>query len=266
MWGLIFGPFLIGLAAGAASLYDLASFSVIFFGLYFTFPANLLVYGLGDIFGYEPDKQNVKENGDETHARPENQLKLFLIITAVNFPFIATALIIAPSAFPAMAAFLFMSVFYSTPPIRAVEIPIVDSVFNALYVIPGVFAYRMLAGDYPPFELTAAAILWAMAMHAYSAIPKIEADSTAGLNTVATLLGPQGTHIYCLAAYLGAALLVMADAPVLGVTLGAAYTTMMLVSLAVGRGGVFSVNRIFPLVDMLTGLVLLFYIVLNRSV
>jgi 4-hydroxybenzoate polyprenyltransferase len=105
-----------------------------------------------------------------------------------------------------------------------------------------------------------------MAMHAYSAIPDIEADSAAGLNTVATLLGPQGTHLYCIAAYLGSALLVMADAPVLGVTLGAVYATLMLISLAVGKAKIFSIYRIFPIVNTLTGFALFWYVVLNRSI
>jgi 4-hydroxybenzoate polyprenyltransferase len=253
-------------AAGASSWDGLAGLGNILFGFYFLFPANLLVYGLSGIFGYETDKLDDTKAGDKLLTSPANQLRLFLVIAAVNFPFIAAALVMAPLAFPAMALFLLLSVFYSTPPIRAREIPIVDSAFNALYVMPGVFAYRMLSAEYPSFELIAAGILWAMATHAYSAIPKIETDSAAGLNTVATLLGPQGTHLYCLAAYLGSALLLMADAPVLGLTLGTAYTTMTLVSLAVGRGSVFSIYRIFPLVNMLTGLVLLCYIVLDRSV
>jgi len=265
-WIYLFGPYLIGLAAGAVTRYDFASVSVILFGLYFLFPANLLVYGVNDIFDYETDKLNDKKTGYETLVEPENQLKLFLTITAVNIPFIFAALILVPSSFPAMAFFLFSSVFYSAPPIRAKGIPIVDSVFNALYVMPGVFSYRVLAGEYPPFELIAAGILWTMAMHAYSAIPDIEADASADLNTVATLLGRQGTHIYCLAAYLGSALLVMADAPLLGVTLGAVYTTMMLVSLALGRAKLFSIYRIFPLVNTLTGFVLFWYVVLSRSI
>jgi 4-hydroxybenzoate polyprenyltransferase len=36
--------------------------------------------------------------------------------------------------------------------------------------------------------LIIAAIDWAIAMHAYSAIPDIKADSEAGISTVATLL------------------------------------------------------------------------------
>lgn len=265
-WIYLFGPYIVGLAASAVTRYDVAGFGVILFGLYFLFPANLLVYGVNDIFDYETDKLNDKKAGYETLVGPENQLKLFLIISAVNFPFILAALLLSPSAFPAMAIFLLLSIFYSAPPIRAKGIPIVDSVFNALYVMPGVFAYRILGGEYPPFELIAAGILWTMGMHAYSAIPDIEADSTAGLNTVATLLGSQGTHLYCLAAYLGSALLVMADAPVLGVTVGAVYTTLMLISLAVGRARVFSIYRIFPLVNTLTGFVLFLYIVLSRSI
>jgi hypothetical protein len=40
-----------------------------------------------------------------------------------------------------LLGFLFFGIFYSAPPIRAKEIPFLDSFFNILYVFPGIAAY-----------------------------------------------------------------------------------------------------------------------------
>jgi len=46
-----------------------------------------------------------------------------------------------------------------------------------------------------------------MAMHAYSAIPDIQADTEAEIKTVATLYGKTGTLIFCIVCYLLAIIL-----------------------------------------------------------
>ena len=43
-------------------------------------------------------------------------------------------------------------------------------------------------------------------MHAYSAIPDIKADTKAGLDTIATLLGRGWTHAFCIACFAVAAI------------------------------------------------------------
>jgi 4-hydroxybenzoate polyprenyltransferase len=128
-----------------------------------------------------------------------------------------------------------------------------DSIFNILYVMPGAFAYQMLAGSFPPAWTIIAASLWTAAMHAYSAIPDIKADTDARLDTIATLLGPSWTHGFCIACFLVAALVAASNASPASV-FGIFYLGLMGWSLASTRDdGVFRVYRIFPWVNAIAG-------------
>lgn len=252
-WLYLFGPYLLGLAAGASSTSDFLRLDSILFAIYFLLPANLLVYGINDIFDFETDSVNPKKRGYELLVGPERRRGLLLGIGILNLPFIIAACILVPRALPSLAAFLFFSVMYSAPPVRAKSVPILDSIFNILYVMPGAFAYQMLAGSFPPAWTIIAASLWTAAMHAYSAIPDIKADTEAGLDTIATLLGPSWTHVFCIACFLVAALVAASNASSASV-LGIFYLGLMGWSLASTRDdGVFRVYRIFPWVNAITG-------------
>jgi lycopene elongase/hydratase (dihydrobisanhydrobacterioruberin-forming) len=260
-WLYILGPYLVGLAAGASAVNELASYTAIIFGIYFLFPANLLIYGVNDVFDFETDRVNPKKQDYEMLVQPSVHRPLLITIAALNIPFVLTAYFLVPQALPSLIGFAFFSVFYSAPPIRAKAIPVLDSIFNVLYVFPGAFAYQMLTGSFPPFTVFAAAMLWTMAMHAYSAIPDIEADRTAGVSTVATLLGKNGTLLYCLAAWIAAALLSHPYLGYLSVTLGIVYFLLVAVSFfGSGRDRLFAVYRYFPLVNSIAGFILFWYV------
>ncbi len=206
-WLYLFGPFIIGLAAGATTRGDLLSFGNILFGLYFLFPANLLIYGVNDIFDFETDKLNPKKQEYETLVQPGDRRLLWIAILVTNLPFTIAATFFNAAVLAAFAGFLFFSIFYSAPPVRAKAIPVVDSLFNVLYVFPGIFAFALITGNFPPVAAIAAGGFWTAAMHAYSAIPDMASDRLAGVETVATFLGRNGTHLFCSACYLAAALL-----------------------------------------------------------
>ena len=100
-----------------------------------------------------------------------------------------------------------------------------------------------------------------MAMHAYSAIPDISADREAGIATVATLLGRNGTLLFCLAMYLASAALAFSFVGWAAVVLGTLFATMIFVSFASSEeGGIFNVYRWFPLVNAAAGFLLFWYI------
>src|SRR5690606_26943780 len=206
-WLYVLGPYLVGLAAGASTVADMTSVTATVFGIYFLFPANLLIYRVTDVYDFETDRLNPKKRDYELLVKPEAHRPLLWTIGVLNGPFIIAAYFFVPYTLPSLVGFVFFSLDYSAPPIRAKAIPILDSIFNVLYVFPGAFAYQMLTGEFPPWAVFGAAALWTMAMHAYSAIPDIEADREAGVNTVATLLGKSGTLLYCLAAWVAAAAL-----------------------------------------------------------
>lgn len=264
-WVYVFGPYLVGLAAAAASANDLLRPGSIVFGLYFLFPANLLVYGINDIFDFETDRLNPKKTEYEMLVRPETHRSLAIVIFALNLPFIIAAYFHAPRALPSLIGFIFFSLFYSAPPIRAKAVPIVDSAFNILYVFPAAFAFQMITGTFLPIAVLAAGGLWTAAMHAFSAVPDIESDKEAGVSTIATFLGRTLTIIFCGAAYLGSAILAFPYLGMTGIAAGLVYSGIMLYAVFQPEGSkIFRIYRVFPLINALVGFALFWLIALPK--
>ena len=264
-WVYIFGPYLIGLVAGAVTKYELLDWRYFIFAIYFLFPANLLIYGVNDIFDYETDRLNTKKTGYETLLRPEHWLTLGIAIAAFNISFIVLAAIVSPYAILALAAFLFFSIAYSAPPIRAKTKPFLDSAFNILYILPGVFAYKMIGAEYPPIEIIAAGALWTAAMHAYSAIPDIKADREARLSTIATVLGHKATHIFCIVCYTASMAFAYPYIRWMAAVLGVVYIVMMTASIIFSNSrGVFTVYKAFPLINAGSGFTLFWFVAWHK--
>lgn len=254
-WFYVLGPYIVGLAAGAASMEDFIRIDAVIFGLYFLLPANLLIYGINDMFDYETDRLNPKKSSYEALVQPESHRSLWFWLILLNIPFILFLLITNLFAVLSIFGFLFFSIFYSAPPVRAKAVPVVDSLFNVLYVFPAVFGYAMLTGSFPPFGVFVAAGLWTAAMHAYSAIPDIAADNKAGVETIATLLGHGWTHGFCMGCFTVASFITIAYQNPTAI-LGLLYLGLMRYSLASTEAGVIRIYRIFPFVNAVAGLVL----------
>ena len=260
-WIYVFGPYIVGLAAGIASRDELLRLDALVFSIYFLLPANLLIYGINDIFDWETDRLNPKKSEYETLVRPESHRRLAIWIIALNLPFVVAALFLAPQALLSLAGFIFFSVFYSATPIRAKTVPFIDSLFNILYVFPAGFAYQMLTGTFLPLEIFAAAGLWTMAMHAYSAIPDIKADEEAGISTIATEMGPNWTHGFCMACYFLGMILCFKSGFVAPGLIAVGYLFLMIFSARVeGDMGLFSFYRLFPIFNTIAGFVLFWMI------
>jgi lycopene elongase/hydratase (dihydrobisanhydrobacterioruberin-forming) len=258
-WIYVFGPYLVGLAAGAVQLEDFRRWPILLFGLYFLFPANILIYGVNDIFDYETDSNNAKKIEYEILVTPEQRPALWRAIALTNGPFLLLLAQANRQAAAALLAFWFFSIFYSAPPIRAKTKPVVDSAFNILYIFPGVFGYLIIGGTRLAGILIVAAWCWAMAMHAYSAVPDITADRRSGMSTVATLLGFRGTLLFCLLLYGASAILAFPTLRAVAVALGVVYTGLMMYSLRTrSETELLRVYKWFPLVNTLAGAVLFF--------
>lgn len=264
-WFYVFGPYIVGLVAGANAANDLAGWQLILFATYFLFPANLLIYGINDIFDYETDKLNEKKSGYETLVTPDLRKTLVFWILATNLPFIIAAIIFAFTALPWLAGFIFFSMFYSAPPIRAKTKPFLDSAFNVLYIMPGLFAYSLVSGQFPPLKVVIGAGCWTAAMHAYSAIPDIDADRKAGLNTIATVCGPYVTLAICAGLYAAAAILSIEYLGFVSIALGFAYVFLVLASVRSHKTGrLFKLYRAFPLINVAAGFVIFWHIALDK--
>jgi 4-hydroxybenzoate polyprenyltransferase len=256
---------LIGSIAGVDSVPGLLRWDLLIFGLYFTFPANLLIYGVNDIYDYETDVLNDKKAGYETLVTPVQRPRLWLAIAVVNLPFIVASLAYGAQCVSVLSIFLFLSIFYSAPPIRAKAKALLDSAFNALYIMPGIFAYVVTSGTYPGWEIVTAGCLWTAAMHAYSAIPDIAADREAGLKTVATALGARMTLALCLVLFVSASVLSASRLGLLSIGLGGGYALLILASyISLRRGRLFDLYRRFPVVNMTAGFVLFWHIALYK--
>lgn len=259
-WPYVLGPYAIGaLAAGTISNWPL----VLLVGLYFTLPANLLIYGVNDIFDYETDKHNPKKSSYEELVTPKDQKKLWRWIGIMNAPFLFLLPFIGIQALWGVAWFLFFSYFYSAPPIRAKVRPLIDSLFNVLYVFPAVVGYGLVSGQFPSVQIFIAAMLWCMAMHAYSAVPDIEADKKAKIATIATKLGRQGTLSFCLLCYLLSAILSWSVLGYFSILAGVLYVGLMVVSLSTeNRGQIFKLYTYFPIINIVVGAGLFFWVLL----
>lgn len=203
-WIYVLGPLLVGAGAIINTNTSLISWQLLALALYFTLPANLLIYGVNDIFDYESDKHNAKKQGYEELVEKNEHRLITLAILATNLPFLLLLPHLEWQAIVSIIVFLLLGIFYSAPPIRAKTKPFLDSASNILYMMPGLAGFFVAGGsNLSPF-LVIAAGLWCMAMHAYSAAPDVAADNTAGMNTIATTLEEKNTVLLCLELYVTA--------------------------------------------------------------
>ncbi|WP_458187395.1 prenyltransferase [Haladaptatus sp. NG-WS-4] len=194
-WLYLTGPVLVGLAYGASSVEGLLTLPALALFAYFLVPANVFLYGINDVFDADVDEGNPKKDDREVRYRGSGYVPVAVVGSALLG---LSLLFVTPRvAWPWLVGFLVLGAEYSAPPLRFKTTPLLDSVSNGLYVLPGAAAYAALAGNTPPALAVAGGWLWTMAMHTFSAIPDIEPDRRAGIETTATMLGERGTLAYC---------------------------------------------------------------------
>jgi len=199
-WLYLAGPVLVGLSFGAASVGDLTAPLSLALVAYFLLPANVFLYGVNDVFDADVDRENPKKDEKEVRYRG-NVWTLVAVVTCV---LLGVVILVAapPAAVPWLVGFFVLGAAYSAPPLRLKTRPPLDSLSNGLYVLPGAAAYASLTGTAPPAAAIAGGWLWTMAMHTYSAVPDIEPDRRAGIETLATALGRRRALWYCAACWL----------------------------------------------------------------
>mgnify|MGYP002761299886 FL=1 len=217
-WLYLAGPVVVGIAAAAETVPEL--FVPVGFALfgYFLLPANVLLYGVNDIFDADIDTENPKKTDREARWQGSR----LVVATVVASGLLAVPLFgLAPTAaWPWLVGFLLLAVEYSAPPARFKTTPLLDSLSNGLYILPGIAAYAAVAGRQPPVLAVVGAWLWTMGMHTFSAIPDIDPDRRAGIRTTATWLGKRRTYGYVAVCWLAAALAFGGVDPRLGALMG----------------------------------------------
>jgi len=204
-WFYLAGPVVVGVAFAAESVPELFGPVGLALFAYFLLPANVLLYGVNDVYDAEIDAENPKKEAGGREARFSGERWVVAVVVASGLVGLGTFALVPVGAWPWLGAFFVLAVEYSAPPLRFKTTPLLDSVSNGLYILPGVVAYVAVAGRQPPAAAVVGGWLWAMGMHTFSAIPDIEPDREAGIRTTATVLGEERTYAYCGAAWLSAA-------------------------------------------------------------
>ena len=201
-WLYLAGPVVVAVAFAADSVSGL--FAPLALGLfaYFLLPANVLLYGINDVFDADVDVENPKKADKEVRFRGDR-----FVVAAVGgcgLAGLALFAVVPRVAWPYLAGFFLLGVEYSAPPFRFKTTPLLDSISNGLYVLPGAATYAAVAGAPPPLLALVGGWAWTMAMHTFSAIPDIEPDRRAGIETTATVFGHDWSFVYCGALWLAA--------------------------------------------------------------
>lgn len=261
-WMYVLGTFLVGMVASGNPLnYE---FSIIYklvaFSVFFTLPANLFIYGVNDIYDYQTDIHNEKKIKYEATLPLEKHKHLWRYIFLLLLPLIPLSLVINLPSLLALCVFLFTGFFYSARPLRAKSKPPLDILFSSvIYVTPAVIAFYLTGNENVDWLTVFGGLIWASAMQTYSAIPDIEADRKAGLETLATKLGKRNALWFCLLAYLISSVIGAFYVGYLALVLGAIYCFTVGLSM-VNSSKIFKYYTYFPLINILTGTALFFYL------
>lgn len=165
--------------------------------IWVTFPFNLLIYGINDIFDQETDNINARKGGYEgAHIFPNEVRPIWITTVLTNVPFlIYFALTLPWQATAWMVAYSLFFTFYSAPPLRFKARKYLDALSNTDYAFPLAFVPLAL-GVEPNWWLVIGLMAWSVAKHAYDAIQDIPQDSDTGIVTTAVHLGVKKTAIW----------------------------------------------------------------------
>jgi 4-hydroxybenzoate polyprenyltransferase len=260
-WMYVLGTFLVGvISSGNLFLYDInTTLLLIAFGVFFSLPANVFIYGVNDIYDYQTDIFNDKKVKYESVLKLEKHRSLWIIIGILLIPFLPLFFIANVPTILALLLFLFSGLFYSALPLRAKSKPPLDVVFSAIiYVSPALVGFFITGNTNIQWLAVIGGLIWAFGMQTYSAIPDIKADRKSGVNTLATMLGEKRALWFCLMAYAISASIGYYYVGFISIIFGIVYIAMVLLSIN-NISKLFKYYTYFPLINVITGAVLFFY-------
>ncbi|MBN1682995.1 prenyltransferase [Candidatus Bathyarchaeota archaeon] len=197
-WFYITGPFTVGCIWAANSWMQLWTIDFFLYFFYFLFPANILLYGVNDLYDAETDRLNPKKGTKEYLINDKDTKNIWSILWVILLLSLVLVLRMTDNVERLIfGSFIFLSWFYSSKPIRFKAMPFLDSASNILFALPGIFAYYQVSRNLPPPLIIVAAFAHTTAMHLFSAIPDIKPDKEVKLNTTAVTLGTKKSLIAC---------------------------------------------------------------------
>jgi len=192
-WIYTGGTYVVGYALAAGTLGDFFKPDYYIYLIYFFFFANVFIYGVNDYWNEETDEKNPKKDEKEHRIKGKEKKKLLNVICLVTGLSLVLMIFQTNLERTLFSIFLLLSYFYSAPPLRFKERPFLDFSSNYLYIIPGIFAYSIVANSLPSLIVMVGAYFHISAMHIFSAIPDIKYDKDAGINTTPVFIGKKAS-------------------------------------------------------------------------
>jgi len=208
-WSYTAGPFALGTVIAITHLNQLLEVKFLLGLLFFLVPFNFFVYSINDFFDGDTDKFNTKKQLQELKysAKMNKILKWGLVSFALYWVILFLQLNDANRFL--LLLLTLISYLYSAPPIRFKTRPFLDSFSNILYALPGFIGYLNFSTNQIPIQILLICIMYTFAMHLFSAIPDIDADTKANLKTTAIVLGEKRSLMVCLLLWLGISIILL---------------------------------------------------------
>jgi 4-hydroxybenzoate polyprenyltransferase len=189
LWINTLGPAVVGVWLSG----DLWRWEAVPLLVWLTLPFNLLIYGVNDIFDQETDAKNPRKGTLEgARILPEDVALIWRGVLLTNVPFLLYFLLFLPtSASLWMLFYAALFVGYSVPPARFKARPYLDSLSNAAYAFPLVFAPLALKAEVV-WSAALGLMAWSAAKHTFDAVQDVDEDRRVGIPTTAVRLGVPG--------------------------------------------------------------------------
>lgn len=201
-YGYLVGSFLIGAATGAQSLQDFQHTWFWILACYFLVPANLLAYGMMELFEADPPAGNPKPKPRHLLLKQSerNLLQICLLVIGISTALLAVQMTLLYLFL--LCLFVLTATVYLAPPVRLKHRPFFDMFSFTFYLIPGVLGYSFFTTQLPGIAVISAGLAWTAGWQLYSAVSNIAADLHAGHSNTATLLGARRTLLIVLALWI----------------------------------------------------------------
>nr|WP_067355171.1 prenyltransferase [Microbacterium hydrocarbonoxydans] len=166
--------------------------------LYFLVPYNLAMYGINDVFDYSSDLANPRKGGIEGALLPPRLHRITIGAAALtNLPFLVWMVATGNTASTiALAVSIGAVIAYSAPGLRFKERPFLDSATSSIHFVSPAVVGLTLAGSEPAPAVVIVLIaffLWGAAAHAFGAVQDVGPDRSAGIASIATVIGARAT-------------------------------------------------------------------------
>lgn len=168
----------------------------------FSIPLSIIFFGVNDVYDYETDRRNPRKLADGLEGSVLDPVyhKDVLIVAYLSTIVILLSALATQYRDNILAAVLLVILAwqYSAPPLRLKEVPIIDSLSNGcLTFLVWFFGFSFSGSSISQVPLKAIVNNFCVAGgHALAAVADFEADSAAGLRTIATTLGQRPAAIF----------------------------------------------------------------------